>query len=73
MSKFIKLTRLKSDNQSYSCKPVYVSVDAIRTFYTYINYTVVDLGSEDGFIKVQEDPESILKMIDTANGSLSFR
>ena len=71
--KFIKLTRLKSDNPSYSCKPVYVSVGAISTFYTYINYTVIELGGEDGFIKVQESPESILKMIETANGSLSFR
>lgn len=65
--KFIKLTRLKSDNQSYSCKPVYVSVGAISTFYTYINYTVIELGGEDDFIKVQESPEDILRMIEIAS------
>lgn len=66
MCKFIKLTRLASATPSYSNQPVYVSINAISVFYHYMSYTVIEFASESEFINVQETPECILKMIETA-------
>lgn len=63
MSKFIKLTILPFGDPSYDNKPIYISLNAIESFYQYEGCTVVAMLGNSSAVKVCETPEQILKLI----------